>query len=76
MNEEQRNISPEDLESWKKFNLDDALMEKVGRGQKEKFPRRQSKAGQSSGLSLLLYPAIDEYFCASHDAYGYRVKDP
>ncbi|OXA51864.1 Pickpocket protein 28 [Folsomia candida] len=73
MNEEQRNISPEDLESWKKFNLDDALMEKVGRGQKEKFPRRQSKAGQSSGLSLLLYPAIDEYFCASHDAYGYRI---
>lgn len=38
------------------------------------FPRRQLKAGKTSGLSILLNPDLHEYFCTSSDSQGFRVK--
>lgn len=37
------------------------------------YPRRQSRAGKSSGLSVLLNPDLDDYFCTSSDSQGFRV---
>jgi hypothetical protein len=37
------------------------------------YPRRQSKSGQSSGLSFLLNPEVDEYFCSANCGFGFRV---
>lgn len=38
------------------------------------FPRRQNRAGKSSGLSVLLNPDLQEYFCTSSDSHGFQVR--
>jgi len=38
-------------------------MEQNGDAPEIKFPRRQNRAGKSSGLSVLLNPDLHEYFC-------------
>ncbi|XP_035702813.1 pickpocket protein 28-like [Folsomia candida] len=37
------------------------------------FPRRQKRAGKSSGLSVLLNPDLEEYFCTSSDSHGFQL---
>lgn len=37
------------------------------------FPRRQKIPGQSFGLSILLNPGLEEYFCTSSDSHGFRM---
>lgn len=36
-------------------------------------PRRQTRAGIPSGLSVLLDPHLDSYYCPSTDSEGFRV---
>ncbi|CAL8117104.1 unnamed protein product [Orchesella dallaii] len=37
------------------------------------FPRRQKIPGQSFGLSILLNPGLEEYFCTTSDSHGFRM---
>jgi hypothetical protein len=38
-----------------------------------KYPRRQMRPGKSSGLSVLLDPDLDSYFCTNTDSMGFMV---
>ena len=38
------------------------------------YPRRQWRAGKTYGLSVLLNPNLEEYFCSASDSKGFRVS--
>ena len=37
-------------------------------------PRRLKLSGKSYGLSVLLDPELDEYFCTTADSIGFQVN--
>ncbi len=55
----------------KRFGLLEA--DEITTKTKNKYPRRQTRAGKVSGLSFLLDPDLDEYFCTSSDSTGFRL---
>ena len=59
-----------DMFEWIKWNFaeDGFKLEKT-----LKRPRRQTRAGIASGLSVLLDPHLSEYFCPSTDSEGFRM---
>jgi len=61
-----------EIHQWEQWDIDDDgfLLQK---DYKFDFPRRQKQAGKSFGLSFVLNPALDEYFCTSSDSIGFRV---
>jgi len=63
---------------WKTFDTDKHLRVEEHYGenlnQRRDYPRRQSKAGQRSGLSFLVNPEPDEYYCSGNSAFGFRVE--
>ena len=67
------------MRQWENWNLDrDGLLiteEKDENGIFREFPRRQKRAGKSFGLSILLDPDLDEYFCTTSDSIGFRVRN-
>jgi len=38
-----------------------------------KYPRRQFLPGKTSGLSILLDPDMESYFCTNSDSAGFKV---
>jgi len=38
-----------------------------------KYPRRQFRPGETSGLSILLDPNLESYFCTNSDSAGFKV---
>lgn len=38
-----------------------------------KFPYRQNRAGKTTGLSILLDPDLESYFCTNTDSAGFMV---
>ncbi|XP_035704838.1 pickpocket protein 28 [Folsomia candida] len=67
-------ISEEDVRFWEAFNLDNLLEtdHHTNKGYR-KHVKFQKKAGQTSGLSFLVNTDANEYFCANHDSFGFRV---
>ena len=71
--------SPEVIEEWKKSDLDiDSLLlkaEDVEAGiDIPSYPRRIRRAGKPYGLSILLNPGLDEYYCTTSDSTGFQVS--
>jgi len=61
---------------WETYKINNGILEKGSPppdGDND-YPKHQSKAGQGSGLSMVLNPEINEYFCSGHDSYGFRVS--
>ncbi len=75
-----RNDTREDkdeIEEWSAWDYEKhgLLIKDQGNSTKTTtYPRRQYRAGKSSGLSVLLNPDLDEYFCTSSDSQGFRVR--
>lgn len=77
-------LEPEDeIRLWKEANLDsdNILMQSsritqsnINSDSKRRYPHRQTYAGRSSGLSILLFADLDEYNCTSSDSEGFLVK--
>jgi len=65
--------------AWEELNLDtDKLIlpdEFASSGSQgtPKFPRRQNRPGKASGLSIVLNPNLNSYFCANLDSAGFMV---
>lgn len=73
-----RNDSRDDekeILEWQEWNKESATDVDgiLLKGYKGSFPRRQMESGKSFGLSLLLNPRLEEYFCTSSDSTGFRV---
>jgi hypothetical protein len=77
----EKRYKEEELIEWSKWDLEkNGLLINAKPGDEEykteqKFPRRQNRAGKSSGLSVLLNPDLHEYFCTSSDSHGFQVCD-
>lgn len=66
---------PEIIESWKQADIDiDNLIATGEDKDKREYPRRQKYPGRGGGLSILLEPDLDEYFCTNTDSEGYIVS--
>jgi len=61
------------LDAWRRWNIDDGLVNQRGDRQGLDLPRHQLQAGMHTGLSVLLNPRLDEYHCATQDSPGFRV---
>ncbi|CAL8109935.1 unnamed protein product [Orchesella dallaii] len=61
------------VEAWAAWDQEEDWGFTHASSEQFKYPRRQLKAGKASGLSILLDPALDEYFC--EQAYRYGVKN-
>ncbi|CAL8072486.1 unnamed protein product [Orchesella dallaii] len=68
--------TPETVKEWRQENLDtDNLFPPPGAPYR-KYPRRQFHPGRSAGLSILLDPDLDEYFCPNTDCCQYAIRLP
>lgn len=70
---------PKEVSEWSVWDIENNGLlddgdETQDRGHERTYPRRQLKAGKTSGLSILLNPQLNEYFCTSSDSQGFRVK--
>jgi len=63
-----------EIHQWEQWDIDDDGF-LLPKNYDHDFPRRQKQAGKSFGLSFVLNPALDEYFCTSSDSKGFRVID-
>lgn len=72
------------IEDWESLDLDtdNMILDKGGDFENEyrqrvgtlpKFPRRQRRPGKTTGLSILLNPDEENYFCTSTDSFGFMV---
>jgi hypothetical protein len=64
---------PEEIAEWSAWDFEKEGFLASTSGPIRTFPRRQKRAGKSSGLSVLLNPDLHEYFCTSSDSQGFRV---
>lgn len=64
-------VKPDDTSEPLEKEEDDAKKES---DYKEETPRKQKVPGKSFGLSILLNPDLDEYFCTTSDSVGFRVR--
>ncbi len=66
----------EEIRQWGKWDIDkDGLLISSSAKDKVIYPRRQMKAGLTSGLSFLLNVDSAEYYCTSSDSVGFRVNN-
>jgi len=65
----------QEVAAWLNVNLaNSGLLEKDDHSDSDAArPRRQNQAGKSFGLSFLLDPNLDEYYCTTSDSTGFRV---
>ena len=72
-----RNDSRDDeaeVAEWAKWNVEnDGFIFSGEKANRRRYPRRQGRTGKTYGLSILLDPNLDEYFCTTSDAMGFRV---
>lgn len=75
-NERLAPLTEEEIQFWKNLNFDDILLSKDDSMQytKRQYMKYQSKAGQAAGLSFLINPDLDDYFCSHHNSMGFRVR--
>ena len=67
------------LKAWKDFNFN---VDKLSFASENKplgytagaLPRQQLRSGKSFGLSVLLDPDLDDYFCTNTDSMGFQVS--
>jgi len=61
-----------EINQWEQWDIDsDGFL--LEQNYTYDFPRHQMQAGKSFGLSFVLNPALEEYFCTSSDSEGFRV---
>jgi len=76
---------PKSIPDWKNLDLDSNKMvlteEEADKPNPDphvrtgpKYPRRQFRPGKSSGLSVLLDPDMESYFCTNTDSAGFMVS--
>ncbi|CAL8093922.1 unnamed protein product [Orchesella dallaii] len=65
---------PLEIEQWQSWDIDsDGMLFSSTAPYTNQFPRRQMKAGLTSGLSVLLNVNSKEYYCTSSDSIGFRM---
>ncbi|XP_035705890.1 pickpocket protein 28-like isoform X2 [Folsomia candida] len=63
-----------EIAEWSAWDYEnDGLLIRDSEKLSRTYPRRQYRAGRSSGLSVLLNPDLDDYFCTSSDSQGFRL---
>ena len=76
-----RDESRETIQAWQESKIsndmqlipEDELIDDLERPDR-RFPLRANDAGQSRGLSVLLNPGLDQYFCSAADYDGLRIS--
>ncbi len=67
---------PERVEAWKEadVSMDNLIIVDESEAEMRKYPRRQKYPGRGAGLSILLDPDLDEYYCTNTDSEGFMIS--
>lgn len=71
MNLSDKRIKPDVLKMWKDANLSYENLMFTKETANRSVPYRQRYPGRSSGLSIMVDPDLDEYFCTNTDSEGF-----